>query len=94
MIQGLPGISAQGEGWDLQGGAEQLHQHLDPGSCICTAAGAEPGSELNTIIHRLELSGTETFLCCRCLNLPNAFSKEGSKREFFEHVKTPHFHIF
>lgn len=85
MIQGLPDISAQ-ERWDLQG-VEQIHQHLDPGTCSSTA-------ELNTTIHRLEVPGTETFLYCCHLNLSNALSREGTKREFFGHVKARHFHIF
>lgn len=80
-------------GAELDGSVDG-HPSDAPGTVSFKAAEAEPCSVMNTIICKLEVSGTETFIHWRRLSLPNAFSQEGSKREFSEHVKTPHFHIF
>lgn len=43
----------------------------------------KPCSVMNTIIYKLEVLGNETFIHWCWLSLPNAFSQEGSKSEFF-----------
>lgn len=82
QVGAAPGGSVDGQSSDA------------PGIANFEAAEAEPRSVMNAISYKLEVSEAETFIHWCWLSLPNAFIQEGSKREFFEHVKTPHFHIF
>ena len=64
-----------------------------PGTVSIEAAEAEPCSVVNTIIYKLEVSGTKTFIHWRWLSLPNAFSQGGSKRIFWTCQNTSFSHF-